>query len=177
MKTLLTCMALAMCGQALAQKDVALTLGSGKEASFAQVAWRVSDHEGLQELVRPYGLVSQIEGSVGLLRGRKAGASSGFLVGGVMPVIRRYWSSNELQSRYFFVAGLGVNLFTHQHINSATNAGTHFQFGEILGFGIALDNKGKVEVGYRIQHFSNGGITAENPGVDLHLLRVKVTLD
>ncbi len=177
MKTLLTCMALAMWGQALAQKDVALTLGSGKEASFAQVAWRVSDHEGLQELVRPYGLVSQIEGSVGLLRGRKAGASSGFLVGGVMPVIRRYWSSNELQSRYFFEAGLGVNLFGGQRVNNATKAGTHFQFGEILGFGIALDNKGKVEVGYRIQHFSNGGITDENPGVDLHLLRVKVTLD
>lgn len=170
-------MALAMCGQALAQKDVALTLGSGKEASFVQVAWRVSDHEGLQELVRPYGLVSQIEGSVGLLRGRKAGASSGFLIGGVMPVIRRHWSLDGVQSKYFFEAGLGVNLFTHQHINSATNAGTHFQFGEILGFGFALDRKGRVEIGYRLQHFSNGGITDENPGVDLHLLRVKVTLD
>ena len=177
MKTLLTCMALAMCGQALAQRDTAFTIGSGKEASFAQVAWRISDHEGLKEIVRRSGWESQIEGSVGLLRGRKAGASSGFLVGGIMPVIRRYWSLDDVQSKYFFEAGLGVNLFTHQHINSATNAGTHFQFGEILGLGMVLDGNGRVEVGYRLQHFSNGGITAENPGVDLHLLRVKVTLD
>lgn len=166
-----------MCGQALAQKDVALTLGYGKEASFAQLAWKVSDHEGLQELVRPYGLASQIEGSVGLLRGRKAGATSGFLVGGVMPVIRRYWALDGVQSKYFFEAGIGVNLFSGQRINSATRAGTLFQFGEVLGFGITLGDKGKVEMGYRLQHFSNGGITNENPGVDLHLLRVKVTLD
>ncbi len=170
-------MVLAMCGQALAQRGTAFTIGSGKEASFAQVASRMSDHEGLQELIRRYGWESQIEGSLGLLRGRKAGASSGFLIGGVMPVIRRHWSLDGVQSKYFFEAGLGVNLFTHQHINSATNAGTHFQFGEILGFGFALDGKGRVEIGYRLQHFSNGGITDENPGVDLHLLRVKVTLD
>ena len=177
MKTFLTCLALVTCSQVLAQEDIAFSIGSGKEASFAQVAWRTPDYQGLQEFVRPFGLVSHIEAGIGLLKGRKAGASSGFLVGGVMPVIRRYWSSNEFQSRYFFEGGLGVNLFGGQRVNNATKAGTHFQFGEILGFGIALDNKGKVEVGYRIQHFSNGGITAENPGVDLHLLRVKVALD
>jgi hypothetical protein len=170
-------MALAVCGQATAHKDMTLTLGSGKEASFAQVAWRISDHEGLQGFVRPYGLESHIEASMGLLKGRKLGATSGFLVGGIMPVIRRYGTSHDRESRYFFEAGIGVNLFSGQRVNSATRAGTLFQFGEVLGFGLTLDDKGRVEMGYRLQHFSNGGITNENPGVDLHLLRVKVTLD
>jgi lipid A 3-O-deacylase len=41
---------------------------------------------------------------------------------------------------------------------------TNFQFTEVIGVGLSLGEHGQHELGFRFQHFSNGGIKKPNPG-------------
>lgn len=68
-------------------------------------------------------------------------------------------------------AAVGAHLLTANYDNNGRRLSTHFQFGDHLGFGYVFSNK--LDLGLRLQHFSNGGIKEPNSGVNTAVLRVR----
>jgi hypothetical protein len=67
----------------------------------------------------------------------------------------------------FLDLGVGVHLLSHTRINENRQFSTRFQFGEFIGPGVRL---GPVDVSYRLEHVSNGGIKNPNDGLTYHSL-------
>ncbi|WP_332675116.1 acyloxyacyl hydrolase [Aromatoleum sp.] len=71
--------------------------------------------------------------------------------------------------RPYLEAGLGANVFSRGNIGSK-DFGTRFQFGELIGIGIAWGgNTGGANetwIGVRFTHYSNAGIKKPNPGLE-----------
>src|SRR5260221_1224260 len=65
--------------------------------------------------------------------------------------------------------GIGVHAISHTHINAARRLSTSFQFGEFIGATLDL---GRVGIGLRVQHVSNGGIKHPNDGMTYTLLTI-----
>ncbi len=67
--------------------------------------------------------------------------------------------------------GIGAHYLSGIYNNNGKRLSTHFQFGDHIGvgyvFGTALD------VGLRLQHFSNGGYQEPNDGVNFVVLRAR----
>lgn len=95
---------------------------------------------------------------------------------GITPVFR--WQQNEPSADFAPYAEIGIGA----HLLSRTQIGdkrlsTSFQFGDHLGFGTRLGDKGQFDLGYRFQHYSNAGIKKPNPGINFHLLRLSYSYD
>ncbi|MGZ5091827.1 MAG: acyloxyacyl hydrolase [Burkholderiales bacterium] len=69
-------------------------------------------------------------------------------------------------------AGIGLHLLSHASIGEK-NLSTSFQFGDHLGLGYRFGAKGAFDVGYRFQHFSNGGVKRPNPGINFNQVRLQ----
>jgi lipid A 3-O-deacylase len=66
-------------------------------------------------------------------------------------------------------AGIGAHLLNASYSNNGRQLSTHFQFGDHIGVGYVFSNR--LDLGLRIQHFSNGGIEQPNSGVNFATLR------
>jgi hypothetical protein len=86
---------------------------------------------------------------------------------GVTPVFR--FQRNSLKGPYA-EAGIGANYLSELYDNNDQRFSTKFQFGDHLGVGYVFQSN--VDVGLKIQHFSNGGIKNPNPGVNVAVIRV-----
>ena len=86
---------------------------------------------------------------------------------GFTPVFR--WQQNNRKGLYG-EAAIGVHLFSHVYNNNGRRFSTAFQFGDHLGVGYVLDNG--LDVGLKVQHFSNGAIKHPNPGANVAVVRV-----
>lgn len=91
---------------------------------------------------------------------------------GITPVFR-------LQRHQPFASGMRpyLDFAVGAHLlceNKADNRdlSSAFQFGDYLGLGVQLGAAGRVELGYRFQHFSNAGIERPNSGINFHLLHI-----
>lgn len=86
---------------------------------------------------------------------------NGWIVG-LTPVFQYSW----MQSRFspYFELGGGPQYLSDIVIENEYKS-TQFQFGSILGFGIATK---QFEMGYRYLHISNANIEIPNPGTDFH---------
>uniref|UniRef100_A0ABX1PLM1 Lipid A deacylase n=2 Tax=Aromatoleum anaerobium TaxID=182180 RepID=A0ABX1PLM1_9RHOO len=75
----------------------------------------------------------------------------------------------------YLEAGLGLNLFSEEKLGRR-NLSTHFQFGELIGVGIAwggrAGGKGETSVGVRLSHYSNAGLKQPNHGIEVFQLTV-----
>lgn len=80
---------------------------------------------------------------------------------GLTPVFR--WQ-NDSKTGLYFEGGIGVHLLSKLYDNDGNQLSTHFQFGDHIGMGYVLNNK--VDLGLKIQHFSNGGYKKPNTGVN-----------
>lgn len=69
----------------------------------------------------------------------------------------------------YIEAGIGVSFFSKVYNNSGNNMGTSFQFADHIGVGYVFDSK--LDLGLRFQHYSNAGISGDNDGENLLLLR------
>lgn len=69
-------------------------------------------------------------------------------------------------------AAIGFHLLSEHRIGDK-NLATGFQFGDHVGAGLSFGAKRAFEIGYRFQHFSNGGIKHPNPGINFHMIRVQ----
>ena len=80
---------------------------------------------------------------------------------GFTPVFR--WQQNNRKGLYG-EAAVGVHLFSHVYNNNGR------QFGDHLGVGYVFDSG--LDVGLKVQHFSNGAIKRPNPGANVAVVRV-----
>jgi len=65
--------------------------------------------------------------------------------------------------------GIGVHYLSEVWDNSGKSLSTRFQFGDHFGAGYVFDNG--LDLGFRFQHHSNGGIKKPNDGANFLILR------
>ena len=92
---------------------------------------------------------------------------------GITPVLRVEPGDG---SRWFFEAGIGLNVLTPIYQNGDKRFSTAFNFGDHLAVGRHFGPDDRHELALRLQHFSNGGIRRPNPGEDFLQLRYSVRL-
>jgi len=152
-------------------QQLAVSAGSGTDGDIAQVSlitnagfWTYQTSGGLK-------LQAHLESTVSRIDGTGSGGSKGITVFGVTPTL----TLTAPNSPGYFELGVGAHYFDQKEINSRKSVGTHFEFGDFLGVGLRLGPKQQFEVGYRVIHFSNAGMSSNNPGLDFHQLRLGVT--
>jgi hypothetical protein len=91
---------------------------------------------------------------------------------GFTPVLRFQQTTRSAISPYLEL-GVGMHLLSATSLNEQRQFGTAFQFGDHVGVGVRFGNKGKYELGYRYQHFSNAGIKGPNQGVNYNEVRLQ----
>lgn len=67
--------------------------------------------------------------------------------------------------------GIGANVITPAWLTDTRRFSTEFNSGDHLGLGRKLDEGGKDETEFRVEHYSNGGIQHPNPGENWIQLR------
>ncbi|MCB5187347.1 acyloxyacyl hydrolase [Methylobacillus caricis] len=72
----------------------------------------------------------------------------------------------------YIEAGIGVNQFSRRQVNGDTRMGSRFEFGDHIGLGFKFGDRQQYDISYRFQHYSNGGITSDNPGINFNQLRL-----
>ena len=68
-------------------------------------------------------------------------------------------------------AAIGFHYLSGKNITGAKQFSTNFQFGDHIGAGYRFGDKGRYDLGVRLQHVSNGGIKKPNPGINFALVR------
>ena len=86
---------------------------------------------------------------------------------GLTPVLRFQRDDGK---GFYGEAGIGVHLFSQLYRNNDKVLSTAFQFGDHIGAGYVFSNG--LDLGIRLQHFSNGGIKQPNGGVNFAVARV-----
>lgn len=168
------CVALAisalLSASSLAHAQVAtLTAGSGADAQVLGVNLSSEDPLWSKKFSDKWQGSLRVEASIGNVEGRGSGGSNSIIVG-ASPILRLTMVDSPLYAE----VGIGVNYFDNKRINASKEMGTHFQFGDMLGVGVRLTAE-QVHLGYRFIHYSNAGISSSNPGLDLHMLSLKVS--
>jgi lipid A 3-O-deacylase len=95
------------------------------------------------------------------------GNTQNIAVIGITPVFRL--QNNSVKGLYT-EAGIGANLLSELYDNNGRKLSTAFQFGDHLGIGYIFQNN--LDLGLKIQHFSNCGIKHPNQGINFTLVRV-----
>ena len=89
---------------------------------------------------------------------------------GFTPVFRLQQTRMGAVSPYLEGA-IGFHLLSDTSVSEERRFSTSFQFGDHLGLGIRFGYKHAMELGYRYQHLSNGGIKDPNQGINFHQVR------
>ncbi|MES2070328.1 MAG: acyloxyacyl hydrolase [Pseudomonadota bacterium] len=86
---------------------------------------------------------------------------------GFTPVFR-FEADNK--KGFYSEAAIGFHLFSQVYDNNGRKFSTAFQFGDHIGVGYVFD--GGWDLGFKVQHFSNGAIKKPNPGVNFAVLKL-----
>jgi lipid A 3-O-deacylase len=86
---------------------------------------------------------------------------------GITPVFR---FQNDTLKGFYAEAGVGAHYLSDLYDNNDRKLSTRFEFGDHLGVGYVFRNN--VDLGLKVQHFSNGGIKHPNNGVNFALVRL-----
>lgn len=86
---------------------------------------------------------------------------------GVTPVFRYQGYGNE---GYYIDAGIGMHQLSDAYDNGGRQLSTRFEFGTVVGAGYRFASGW--ECGANIEHYSNGGISSPNSGVNFLALRI-----
>jgi lipid A 3-O-deacylase len=87
---------------------------------------------------------------------------------GITPVFRL---QNDNHKGLYVEAGIGAHLLSELYDNDSRKLSTRFQFGDHVGVGYVFGNN--LDLGLKIQHFSNGSIKKPNSGVDFAVVRIR----
>lgn len=105
----------------------------------------------------------RMNASVGALRGQ--GETGG--VGTLVPTL----AIGDTGNNFAFEAGAGLGLFTRWEFGDVEDFGGPLQF--ILDLGLSYRLFEHFGIGYRFQHWSDGGIHgSDNRGVEMHMLEL-----
>lgn len=66
----------------------------------------------------------------------------------------------------YLEGGIGVSYITETIINKR-NMSTHFQFEDIIGFGLEIGTEIKLDLNFKYLHYSNANIKKPNEGIDI----------
>ncbi|MEO8598674.1 MAG: acyloxyacyl hydrolase [bacterium] len=88
---------------------------------------------------------------------------------GITPVFR---FQRDNKTGPYAEAGIGLHLLSHTYNNNGRILSTAFQFGDHIGIGYVFANN--LDLGLKIQHFSNGAIKQPNNGVNFAVLSAKM---
>lgn len=152
-----------------AQPSLALSLGSGSDADIAQVSLTTNKGFWSHQFQSGWAVKAHLDLNIAQIDGKLAGANKGIVVLGVTPTLR----FEPKSSPGFIEFGIGAHYFDEKTINNGKSVGTHFEFGDLLGIGMKFGGKQQFEAGYRIIHYSNAGMSTNNPGLDFHQLRLQ----
>lgn len=61
--------------------------------------------------------------------------------------------------------GIGMSLVSRKQF-AGKNIGSHYQFEDRLGLTYPLDDSRRHQLAVRYMHYSNGGLSSDNPGLD-----------
>jgi hypothetical protein len=87
---------------------------------------------------------------------------------GLTPVFR---FQNDTLKGFYLEGGIGANYLSELYDNNDDKLSTRFQFGDHLGIGYVFSNN--LDLGLKVQHYSNGGIKKPNSGVDFAVISVR----
>jgi lipid A 3-O-deacylase len=87
---------------------------------------------------------------------------------GLTPVLR---FQQDSKTGFYAEAGIGIHLLSELYNNNNKHLSTNFQFGDEVGIGYVFNNK--LDIGLKLQHFSNCGIKEPNDGIDFTSIRVR----
>lgn len=155
--------------RAHALDGVALELGRGDERSelvrgALQWKWR---RTWLAE--RRWHVAGYWDASLGAWRAEKTLVDLG-----ITPVFRLQRSDS---AGPYFEAAIGFHLLSDLSVSRTRVFGSHFQFGDHVGAGWRFGERGRYDLGLRLQHLSNGGIKKPNPGINFAVLRLAYRFD
>ncbi|OGA97679.1 MAG: hypothetical protein A3E79_13170 [Burkholderiales bacterium RIFCSPHIGHO2_12_FULL_61_11] len=88
---------------------------------------------------------------------------------GITPVLR---FQRDSKTGPYAEAGISAHLLSRVYDNNGRNFSTSFQFGDHAGIGYVFANK--LDLGLKIQHFSNGGIKRPNSGANFAVLSARM---
>jgi lipid A 3-O-deacylase len=91
---------------------------------------------------------------------------------GFTPVFR-FQQNNPRGLSPYVEAGVGIHFLSATSVSTQRSFGSSFQFGDHIGAGLRLGDKGQFDVGYRYQHLSNAGIKQPNQGINFHQVRLQ----
>jgi hypothetical protein len=98
------------------------------------------------------------------------GATQNITDVGITPVFRLQRNSGIGP---YIEAGVGAHILSDQYNNNGRQLSGNFQFGDHVGIGYIFANR--VEIGVKLQHFSNAGIREPNNGVNFAVAKVSYT--
>ncbi len=158
-----------MTSTALAVDSMALEYGVGNKTGVARVSAQWDWKKPLWQSSQSQ-LVGHWDVNASHWKGTRfnniPGRDQTFFTLGVTPVLR--WQGLATTGPYG-EAGLGVHYFSDLYNNNGSQLSTHYQFGTLLGVGYRFASK--MDLGLRIQHFSNGGFKQPNTGINLAIVR------
>ena len=89
---------------------------------------------------------------------------------GITPVFR---FQNDSKTGFYSEAAIGLHLLSDSYNNNRRSLSGNLQFGDHIGIGYVFKNN--LDISFKFQHFSNGGIKKPNDGVNFAILRVSQT--
>jgi hypothetical protein len=93
---------------------------------------------------------------------------------GITPVFRYQMNSG---TGPYFEGAIGAHIISDKQITRTTRTSTSFQFGDHVGVGVRFGDKGRYDLGLRLQHHSNGSIKRPNPGTNFAIVRFQYHFD
>lgn len=164
------CLLAGVHANSFAVDSASFELGTGNKSQLARVAaqwnWNAPLWQGSSTQLGGYWDLSLAEFRQNQYQ-NVPGQSKNLTDIGFTPVFR--FQSNDKRGVYG-EAGIGVHLMSHLYDNNSRRFSTAFEFGDHLGAGYVFGNG--LDVGIKLQHFSNGGIKKPNSGANFAVLRV-----
>jgi opacity protein-like surface antigen len=154
--------------------SVSLEVGSGDKTNMARIgaqwkwqsrwfdtgSWHLGGYWDLQ---------------LGYWRGdNSAGGNVSLVDAGLTPTFRVQGSA---PTGPYLEAAIGFHYLTSKRIHANKRFGTNFNFGDHVGAGVRFGERGRYDLGVRLQHLSNGGIKQPNPGINFAQLRFQYHFD
>ncbi|MDB5761575.1 MAG: hypothetical protein JWQ21_570 [Herminiimonas sp.] len=163
------CLFAGLTSESFAIDSVSLELGSGNRTQFvragAQWNWDSQWWKSNGTHVGGYWDLSLAEWHGNRFQNRQ-GAAQNITALGITPVFRL---QKDTTLGFYGEAGIGLYYLSDLYNNNDRRLSTNIEFGTLLGAGYVFRNN--LELGLKIQHFSNGGIKKPNDGVNFAIVR------
>ena len=155
-----------LAGAAHAVDGIAVEVGYGDDRT-SMIRFSITDNWRTREpATREWRLAGYWEFSAGLWDNKDESTAEI----AITPVFRLE------RSRLYLEAAIGAHL-VQAHISAHRTFSTAFQFGEHLGAGYRFGPARRYDLGMRLQHISNGGLSKPNPGINFVLVRLQYDLE